>query len=137
MLAACLRQVGVLPSALTTDAFGREWFSIRPMLGLPMHQPVLQHLFPGNASGNEAWNFWMGRGHLYLPCFEHIRIWVVEMPVSFNSFKNVSMFTEAKSILELDPQARQKRLGYALHLSGLRRHQDSLIFYPSPSVGIP
>ncbi|CAE7636026.1 NSF [Symbiodinium necroappetens] len=137
MLAACLRQLGVLPSALTTDAFGREWFSIRPMLGLPMHQPVQQRLFPGNESGNEAWNFWMGRGHLYLPCFEYIRTWVVEMPVSFNSFKNVSMFTEAKSILELGPQARQKRLGYALHLSGLRRHKDAEILYPSPSNRIP
>ena len=79
----------------------------------------------------------MGRGHLYLPCFEYIRTWVVEMPVSFNSFKNVSMFTEAKSILELGPQARQKRLGYALHLSGLRRHKDAEILYPSPSNRIP
>ena len=94
MLATCMRQVGVLPSTVTTDVFGREWFSIRPMLGILTHHP-LTHYLPNSTRSNEAWNFWMGRAHMYLPCIEHIRVWVVETPVSFNSFKNVSMFHEA------------------------------------------
>ena len=117
MLAACLRQAHIFPSPATTDALGREWFSIRPLTAISTHQP------PTYVSGADqpAWNFWTGRSHLFLKCIQYNGQWVVETPVSFNSFKNTSMFHEAWTILNLKPFERWKRIGFALHLSGLRK----------------
>ena len=118
MLATCLRQVGIRPSAVTTDAFGREWFSIRPLKALTTHRPPFRP--DGQAAQQQAWNFWMGRGHLCLSCARQ-DIWIVEAPVSFNSFKNTSLFHEAWMLLSLPPAERYKHLGFPLELSGLRR----------------
>ena len=79
MLAICLRLVGVHPSPLTTDARGREWFSIRPLRAIPQHGPPRWR----DERGEDAfsWNFWTGRAHLFLPCWSRNPFWVVDTPV--------------------------------------------------------
>eukprot|EP00397_Hematodinium_sp_SG-2012_P065239 GEMP01094332.1.p1 GENE.GEMP01094332.1~~GEMP01094332.1.p1 ORF type:complete len:144 (+),score=23.60 GEMP01094332.1:312-743(+) len=42
---------------------------------------------------------WIHRKSIYLPCMKKNARWVVDRPVSFNSFKNVSDFYEAKRLL--------------------------------------
>ncbi|CAK9069331.1 unnamed protein product [Durusdinium trenchii] len=120
MLAACLKEVKVFPSPVTTDVLGREWFSIRPLRGISTHHPPAD---PHMGDGQPAWNFWTGRSHLFLPCIQHNRQWIVETPVSFNSFKNTSMFYEAWSLLNQPggPNLEGIDPGFRLELSGLRR----------------
>lgn len=130
MLAACLRQINILPSAATSDRFGREWFSIRPLTAVSAHHPL-------SGSDQQAWNFWTGRSHLFLPCANGLNQWIVESPVSFNSFKNTSMFYEAWSVLNLKPSERWKRIGFVLELSGLRRKRFAgagLVFSVVPCI---
>ena len=123
MLAVCLREAQIFPSAVTTDVSGREWFSIRPLFGIPSHRPPIQHPRFDGTRHQEAWNFWTGRSHLYLPCIHHNIFWVVETPISFNSFKSVSMFYETWSLLKLPAAERFAKLGFPLELSGLQKQR--------------
>lgn len=123
MLAACLRQAQIFPFP-TTDILGREWFSIRPLMAVSAHQPP--HNSSGDTESPQAWNFWTGRGHLFLPCTQKLRQWIVEFGVSFNSFKQTSMFYETWGILNRTASDRWKSLGFTLELSGLRRKCEPL-----------
>ena len=123
MLAACLRQAQIFPFP-TTDILGREWFSIRPLMAVSAHQPP--HNSSGDTESPQAWNFWTGRGHLFLPCTQKLRQWIVEFGVSFNSFKQTSMFYETWDILNRTASDRWKSLGFTLELSGLRRKCEPL-----------
>lgn len=133
MLAACLRQIQISPSPVTTDAFGKEWFSIRPLLAISAHRPPIY--YRGHDSremtDSQAWNFWTGRSHLFLPCIRENRFWIVDSPVSFNSFKNTSMFYEAWSILKLKASERCKLIGFELKLSGLQRKRKVKAIHPA------
>ena len=120
MLAACLRQMNIYPSPVTTDKLGREWFSIRPVSGIPTHYPPAHTRI---ADGQPAWNFWTGRSHLFLPCAQHNAQWIVETPVSFNSFKNTSMFYETWAFMKLPSHERFHEIGFRLELSGLHREK--------------
>ncbi|CAE8594671.1 unnamed protein product [Polarella glacialis] len=116
MLAACLRQAGILPSASSTDPLGREWFSIRPLRSIPHHTPFPPaQVQPGGVQrpgfeGQHSWNFWAGRAHLYVQCAHVNEFWVVDTPCSFNSFKNISMFDDAWALLRLPPSERRREL---------------------------
>ena len=119
MLAACLRQAQIFPFP-TSDILGREWFSIRPLMAVSAHQPP--HSLPRDTESPQAWNFWTGRGHLFLPCAgQNLRQWIVEFCVSFNSFKQTSMFYEAWEILNQTASDRWKSFGFTLELSRLQR----------------
>ena len=63
MLAACLRQIQISPSPVTTDAFGKEWFSIRPLLAISAHRPPIYYRGRDSRemTDSQAWNFWTGR----------------------------------------------------------------------------
>eukprot|EP00933_Yihiella_yeosuensis_P004104 TRINITY_DN10808_c0_g1_i1.p1 TRINITY_DN10808_c0_g1~~TRINITY_DN10808_c0_g1_i1.p1 ORF type:complete len:341 (-),score=66.99 TRINITY_DN10808_c0_g1_i1:477-1442(-) len=127
MLGACLREADVFASPATTDAFGREWFSIRPLRSIQYHRPPLIPQ-PEGIEGTEplgtehSWNFWSGRSHIYLSCARSNRFWVVDTPVSFNSFKNISMFEDAWQLMRLPALERRKMLGgFAASKSGMAK----------------